>query len=312
MRSSRTTTHDVAGSTPLPGALGARGNASFNATGYLFITFLSILCIVPFLLVVTGSFTENASIRIDGYRLIPKVLSLEAYKVALRYPDEVARAYGITVSLTLCGSLLGLFLTAMTAYVLVRKDFKYRNRFALYFYFTTLFSGGLVPWYILIVRYLHLKNSFLALLVPPLFSVFEIIVMRSFMKSVPEALAESVKMDGGGEFLIFSRLYLPLSKPALATIGLFIGLRYWNEWYHALFFISNKKMFPLQFYLYNILTGMEFNGRASATAGLTNQSYPMDSFKCAMTVIATGPIIILYPFLQKYFVKGLTVGAVKG
>ncbi len=284
----------------------------FSAAGYAFVTIVASLCVVPFVLVVTGSFTDNASIQIYGYRFVPKVFSLEAYRFAFRQPREIINAYAVTVSLTVCGSLLGLFLTAMTSYVLVRRSFRYRNAFALYFYFTTLFSGGLVPWYILMVRYLKLKDSYLALLLPMLFSVFDIIVMRSFMKSVPETLAESARIDGAGEFRIFTQVYIPLSTPALATIGLFIALRYWNDWYNALFFINSRKLFPLQFYLYKILSGMEFAQRASSTAGFVNQSYPAESFKLAMTVIATGPIILLYPFLQRYFVKGMTIGAIKG
>lgn len=284
----------------------------FDMISYTFVLGFSLLCILPFLLVISGSFTSESSIHMDGYRFWPKEFSLDAYIVAFATPEKIIRAYGVTTSLTVCGSLLGLFIIAMTAYALQKPGFKYRNIFSLYFYFTTLFNGGLVPWYILMVRYLHLKNSYLALLFPALLSVFDIIVMRSFMKSIPESLAESAKIDGAGDFRIFVRIYLPLTKPALATIGLFIGLRYWNDWYSAMLFITDQTKFTLQFYLYNMLTSMEFAANNAKGAGILLKEYPAESFKLAMTVVATGPIIFLYPFVQKYFVKGLTIGAVKG
>lgn len=289
-----------------------RDKVLFHSTGYLFITLMSVICLVPFIMVISGSFSDEKTIITEGYRLIPKQFSILAYKLAFRYPVEILRAYGVTVSLAACGTLLGLFVTSMTAFALMRPNFKYRNIFSLYFYFTTLFSAGLVPWYILMIKYLHMKNSYLALLLPQLIHIFDIILMRSFMKSVPEALAESAKIDGAGEFFIYTRIYLPLSKPALATIGLFIALRYWNDWYLALLYISKPELFPLQFYLYKLLTNIEYAQRSAAQASIVFESYPTQTFKLAMTVVATGPIILLYPFVQKYFIRGLIVGAVKG
>lgn len=284
----------------------------FDIISYLTIILVTLFCLIPFILVISGSFTSERSIHADGYWFWPKEFSLDAYDRALKNPAVILRAYGVTVLLTLFGSILGLFLTSLTSFALQRPNFKYRNFFALYFYFTTLFTGGLVPFYILMIKYLHLKDSYLALLFPYLFTVFDIIVMRSFMKSIPEALSESAKIDGAGEFTIFIRIYFPLSKPALATVGLFIALRYWNDWYTPMLFISDEKMYPLQYLLYNMLTKIEFAMRASQTGGVVIQSFPTEAFKLAMTVIATGPIVLLYPFLQKYFIRGLTVGAVKG
>jgi putative aldouronate transport system permease protein len=284
----------------------------FNFVGYIAIITFSLLCIIPFILVISGSFSSESSIHIYGYRFWPKEFSLDAYRVVLATPMVIVKAYTVTILLTICGTILGLFICTMTAYVLQRSQFKYRNAFAMFFYFTTLFSGGLVPWYILMVRYLHLKNSYLALLFPPLLAVFDIIIMRSFMKSVPEALAESAKIDGAGEFRIFFSIYLPLSKPALATVGLFIALRYWNDWYNAMLFISDTKMYPLQFYLYSMLTSMQNAANAASGAGVVVKVYPSETFKLAMTVVATGPILLVYPFVQKYFIRGLTIGAVKG
>jgi putative aldouronate transport system permease protein len=203
----------------------------------------------------------------------------------------------------------------MTAYVLTRKDFEWRNKVSFYFYFTTLFSGGLVPWYILMVKYFHLKDSYLALLLPPLLSVFNMLVMKSYMSGIPDAITESAKIDGAGDFRIFAKLILPLAKPALATIGLFIALGYWNDWYNSMLFIQNEKLYSLQYFLYKIVNNVEaYKNILSQTGGSVNVKIdmPSESLKMALTVIVTGPIILLYPFVQKYFVQGITIGAVKG
>ncbi len=300
---------------PRPSAARARASghgALFDAVGYAITGIFAAICALPILLIVSGSFTSEHSIHTDGYRLWPREISLDGYAFAFSAPAPILRSYAVTAVLTATGTLLGLFICAMTAYALQRPRFRSRNGFAFYFYFTTLFSGGLVPWYILMVRYLHMKNSFLSLLLPPLVYVFDIIVMRSFMRSVPEALHESARMDGAGEFLIFARVYMPVSTPALATVGLFIALRFWNDWYNALLFISTDRMFPLQYRLYTMLVNIEYATKAAQDAGIYMRSYPLESFKLAMTVIATGPIIFLYPFVQRYFIKGLTLGAIKG
>lgn len=285
---------------------------AFNILGGIFIFFIALFCIIPIIMLVSGSFTSQAAIIKEGYRLIPREFALEAYKIIFESPLSVLRAYAITIFVTTTGTLLGLFITAMTGYVLSCKDFKYRDHFSFFFYFTTIFSGGLVPWYIMVVRYLHLKNTILALIIPMLLNVLFIIIMRSFMKNIPDSISESAKIDGAGDFQIFIKLILPLSKPVLATIGLFIALNYWNDWFMALMFIDNDKLYPLQYFLYAILSKMDFINVAAAQSGIPVPSMPSESFKLAMTVVATGPIVFLYPFVQKYFVKGITVGAVKG
>lgn len=281
--------------------------------GYSIITILAAFCLIPFWLVVSASFSQEASITEHGFRLIPAVFSTEAYSVLFKYPGQMLRAYGITIAVTVIGTVLGLFLTSMTAYVLSRKDFKWRNKFSFFFFFTTLFSGGLVPWYLMIVNYLHLKDTLLVLILPMLLNVFYIIVMKSFMNSIPEAITESAKIDGAGDFRIYMQLILPLAKPALATIGLFIALAYWNDWYNALLFISNDKLMPLQYYLYKMLGNMDGMRKAMMQSGVAVAvNLPTESLKMAMTLVATGPILLAYPFIQRYFVKGLTIGAVKG
>lgn len=199
----------------------------------------------------------------------------------------------------------------MTAYVLSRKDFEWRNKFSFFFYFTTIFNGGLVPWYILCVRYLKFNDNILGLLLPFMLSVFNILVMKSFMNSIPTAIIESAKIEGANDFMIFI-LILPLLKPALATIGLFIALMYWNDWFLSYIFMQNQKLFSLQYYLYKIVAGAEALKRLTNVPGRENVIVPTESLKLAMTIITTGPIIMLYPFVQRYFVAGLTIGAVKG
>ncbi|OME76880.1 sugar ABC transporter permease [Paenibacillus sp. FSL A5-0031] len=285
----------------------------FYAIGYTALVMLALLCIVPFILILSSSLTDESKIVVDGFQLFPSEFSLEAYKILFKYPDQMINAYIVTIAVTAIGTIAGLFLTSMTAYCLSRKDFKWRNHFSFYFFFTTLFSGGLVPWYLLIVNYLHMKDTALALIVPLLFNVFYIIVMKSFMSGIPEAITESAKIDGAGDFLIFMRLILPLSKPALATIGLFLALGYWNDWYNALLFISNEKLMPLQYYLYKMLGNMDGMRKAMMGSGaVVTTSLPTEGLKMAMTIVASGPILIAYPFVQKYFVRGLTIGAVKG
>ncbi|WP_374043646.1 carbohydrate ABC transporter permease [uncultured Paenibacillus sp.] len=281
--------------------------------GTIALTLLAVFCLFPFILVISSSFTEESKIIEDGFQLIPTAFSLEAYSILFKYPQEMLKAYGVTISVTLLGTLFGLFLTSMTAYVLARKDFKWRSHFSFFFFFTTLFSGGLVPWYLLIVNYLDLKDTLIVLILPMLMNVFYIIVMKSFMSSIPEAIIESAKIDGAGDFQIFLRFVIPLSKPALATIGLFIALGYWNDWYNALLFISNSDLMPLQYYLYRLLGNMDGMRKAMMAAGaVASSDIPTESLKMAMTIVATGPIMIAYPFIQRYFVQGLTIGAVKG
>lgn len=290
---------------------------AFNIISYTVITIVALICLIPFLMVLIGSFTSEKEIIANGFSFFPKQFSIEAYKTALKEPMAILRAYGVTASLTVFGTAIGLFIVAMTGYVLQRKDFEWRNKVSFFFYFTTLFSGGLVPWYILMVKYLGLKDSYLALLLPPLLSVFNIIIMKSYMSGIPQALTESAKIDGAGDFTIFMKIILPLAKPPLATIGMFIALGYWNDWYNSMLFINNENLYSLQYYLYKIVNNIEAYKTILAQAGGGTSlgstiNMPSESLKMALTIIVTGPIILVYPFIQKYFVSGVTIGAVKG
>lgn len=289
---------------------------ALNIIAYIVILLVTILCLVPFLLILSGSFSSEESVIAEGFSIFPREFSLEAYKTVFQQPDVIIRSYLTTIGVTLVGTALGLFMTAMTAYVLQRKDFAWRNRFSFFFYFTTLFSGGLVPFYILMIQYLHLKNNYLALILPLCFSVFNLLMMRNFMSGIPAELTEAARIDGCGDFGIFLKIIIPLSKASLATIGLFMVLAYWNDWYNPMLYVDNENMYTLQYFLYQKVNSIEAYKQIIAQQGGSSAasmiSMPTQTLKMALTIVVTGPIILAYPIVQKYFVQGITVGAVKG
>lgn len=288
-----------------------RSTVVFNIFGYLIISLAAIFCLFPLILIVSGSFTENTVLMRQGYKLWPSEFSLSAYQQLFLYPEGILAAYGNTIVVTIVGTLTGLWIISMTGYVLQRKDFRYRNRISFLIYFTTIFGGGLVPWYIMLSKYLHMTNTYMARIFPLLMTPFLIILMRTFIStSVPGEVIESAKIDGAGDFRIYSRVVLPIIGPGLATVGLFLALGYWNDWYLTSLFITKKSMYSLQYYLYDMLNSARFAQEMGIYMG--DVQLPTESIKMAMVVIVTGPIIFLYPFVQRYFVTGITVGSVKG
>lgn len=285
---------------------------AFHGISYLFITLIAVTCLLPFILIISGSFTAEQTIRLEGYSLFPKVTSTEAYSIIFRSPQKVLNAYGISAFITVTGTVASLFFTTMTAYVLSRKDFKYRNQISFLFYFTTLFNGGMISTYIFFIQYLHLKDNLLALILPAMVNVFYLLIMRSFVSAIPIALVESAKIDGAGEFRTFIQIVFPLLKSGLATVGLLIALGYWNDWYNAMLYINTETKYPLQYMLYDLQMRTQALARIASQVGIRASNLPSNSLKMAMAVVATGPIIFLYPFVQKYFVKGITIGSVKG
>lgn len=281
--------------------------------GYGCIGLFALCCLLPFVLILSSSFTSEKAIMESGFALWPKEFSTFAYEIVFRNPRLIIGSYVVTMGITIVGTAVGLFIVAMTGYALQRADFLYRNKISFYIYFTTLFSGGLVPFYLLITQYLDLKDNYLAVLLPGLLSPFLIIMMKAFTKSIPHEITESAKMDGAGDFTIFLKLILPMSTPALATIGLFIALGYWNEWYNAMLFLSpNMEYRPLQLFLYNVITSADFIRNSAAASNVAPQEIPLESMKMATAVVATGPVILFYPFVQRFFIQGITIGAVKG
>jgi putative aldouronate transport system permease protein len=284
----------------------------FQLIAYSTIVFFSIFCLLPFWLIVSGSVTSENEIISEGFKIWPNHFSLEAFKAVFSTPEQIFTAYGVTIGLTVTGTVFGLFLTSMAGYVLARADFKFRDPIAFFIYFTTLFSGGLIPWYILMVKYLDLKDSYLSMLLPLLVSAWNIILMKNFMKAIPDSIIESARIDGAGDFRIYARIIMPLAIPGLATIGLFLALGYWNDWFSASLFMTTDAKFPLQYLLYKILASAAVLKTNVANNISISSAPPTETLKMAVAVIATGPIVFLYPFAQKYFVKGLTIGAVKG
>ena len=286
----------------------------FNILAYTLVTLFALLCVIPFYLIVIGSFTKESTIVTQGYSFFLNAsnFSLEAYKMALKNPESIVHAYGITIFVTVVGTVISIFITTMTGYVLSRPDFPWRNGISFFFFFTTLFSGGLVPWYLLCTTYLHFTNHIYSLIIPGLFSVWNMIIAKSFMKGIPFELTEAAKIDGAGDFFIYLLIIMPMAKPLVATLTLFVALAYWNDWYNCMLFMSTGDNWNLQYTLQNILNSSEALKRIANQTGMQVGQMPSEGLKLSMTVIATGPIVLLYPFLQKYFVKGLTLGAVKG
>ena len=292
----------------------SRDKIIFAVISYTLIALFALACVIPFYLIIVGSCTSEHSILTEGYSFLVTAdrFSLAGYDTALKNPMEILRAYGVTIFVTVLGTVLSIFLMTMTGYVLSRKDFPWKNGFSFFFFFTTLFNGGLVPWYLLCTQTFQFNNKLYALIIPGLFSVWNMIIAKSFMKGIPYEMVEAAKVDGAGDFCIYYKIMIPMAKPLIATLGLFTALAYWNDWYNCMLFINDNRFWNLQYTLQNILNSSEALKRIAALTGQQVQQLPSESMKMAMTVIATGPIILLYPFLQKYFVKGLTIGAVKG
>lgn len=288
-----------------------------HTIAYLFAGMVALLCLIPFVMIVSASFSSEAAITANGFSLLPQDFTLEAYKTVFQEPMVIIRAYGNTIMLTITGTVIGLILQTMTAYVLSRKDFEWRNKFSFFFYFTTLFSGGLVPTYILYSRTLNLRDSYLALLLPLVLSVYNLLVMKSYIIGIPDSLIDAAKIDGCGEVRTLFSVVMPLIKPALATVGLFIALAYWNDWYSAMLYINNEEMYPLQYFLYRQVNNIEAYKKILANNAISGQaisamSLPTQTLKMALTVVVTGPIVLAFPLVQKHFVQGITIGAVKG
>ncbi len=290
---------------------------TLNIIAYTFCGGMALMCLIPFLMILAGSFSAEAAITQNGFSLWVQDFSLEAYKTVFKDPSVVFKAYGVTICLTAIGTITGLLLQTMTAYVLSRKDFEWRNGFSFFFYFTTLFSGGLVPTFVLYTQTLSLQNNYLALLLPLVFSVYNLLIMKSYITAIPDSLIDAAKIDGCGEVRTLFQVIMPLIQPALATVGLFIALAYWNDWYNAMLYIKSEDKYPLQYFLYQQVNNIEaykklISNNAVNSSVVSAMSLPTQTLKMALTIVVTGPIILAFPMVQKYFVQGITIGAVKG
>ena len=290
-----------------------KAEIAFDVITYVFLTLGSIICVLPFIIILSGSFTDDYTIVTQGYSVLPRNLTLAAYKTIFKAPKDILQAYKMTFYYTIVGTGLGLLMITLTAYVISRKEFKYRNTLSFLIYFTSIFGGGMIPWYLMYANVLNLKGSTFAIWFPALMSPFLVILMRTFISgSVPDAITESAKIDGAGHLTIFFKIVLPVLGPGLATIGLFLALGYWNDWYRSSMFSTNSETWELQFYLYDLLNATTAMKQMAQNASISTADLPTQSVKLAMAVVATGPVLLFYPFVQRFFVSGITVGAVKG
>ena len=282
---------------------------------HLFVIVFSFICLYPFLMVVGGSLMTNSEVMNGGFRVFPKEPTLASYKMLLGNGNLILNGYKITITVTVVGTFLAVVVNGMMGYVLSRRNMAGRRILNLYVLLTMLFSGGMVPWYMICTKYLHLQNSIWALIVPSIVGAWNIYLIRNYFSGIPEELWESGKLDGASEFTIFSRIYLPLGKPVIATVVLFAALGYWNDWWLGLMLIDRTELQPLQMLLRTMMSNIQFlqtMSQQSSEVQALLASVPGDGVKMAMVIVTTGPIILLYPIVQKYFMKGIMVGAVKG
>lgn len=274
---------------------------------------VTVIMVYPLLLVVSISLSQEDSVVKHGYRFIPQRFSLDGYAAVFKHPGVLLHAYSMTIIVTVLGTLAGLLLTAMIAYVISRREYRYRKTTTLFVVFTMLFNGGLVPFYILIVKYLHMKDTLWVLIIPYLINPFYVMIMKGFLDRMPAEVIESAKIDGAGEYRAFFTIVLPLSTPALATVGLFISFIYWNDWWLGLLFIDRDKLVPLQLLLYRTMNSIEFYAANSQhlSGSVDVTKFPSLTTRMALAVLGAGPMLFIFPFFQRYFVRGLTVGSLK-
>ena len=277
----------------------------------------SLVFILPFVLIISASFSDEQTLLSEGYKLIPSVFSTEAYKYVFRNPQQLLDSYKVTIIYSIVATVLGVVVMAMLAYPLSRPNYKYKKIATFFIFFTMLFSGGLIPTYIWITRYLHLGDTIWVYILPCLVNAFHVIVIRSFFQGLPQALMESAKIDGASELQTFFKIVMPLSKPVIATISLLTLLSRWNDWNTALIYIKSSNLYSLQYLLQKILREAEFVKNMADSSPVTGvdldlSNLPSVTIRFAMCMVAAGPMLIIFPFFQKYFAKGLTVGAVKG
>ncbi len=280
---------------------------------------VTLMVVLPCLLVFVSSITdENVLIR-NGYSFFPEKISFYAYQYIIRQGDKILRAYGVTILATFLGTILNVAMSALMAYPLSVRTLPYRRGITFFIFFTMLFNGGLVPTYLMYVNYFHIKNTLWALVIPNLLlSANNVLMIRSYyMTSIPDALFEAAKIDGAGHLRIFLSLVLPLGKPILVTMGLFSGLAYWNDWTNGLYYLSGnagQKLYSIQNLLNQMITDIQYlaSGKVAGNIGAEVAKLPATSIRMAIAFIAMLPLFIIYPFLQKYFAEGITLGAVKG
>lgn len=288
----------------------------FQIFAHILMLLLCICCLFPFLLLIVSSFSDEQTLIREGYSIIPRSFSLAAYQYIFRNAATIFRAYGTTIFVTVVGTVINIILTTLLAYPLSRKDLPHRNVWSFLVFFTMLFNGGLVPSYIMWTQYFHIKNSYAALIVPALMmGAFYVIMMRTNLaQNIPEEVLEAARIDGAGEWKILGRIVLPMSLPIVATLMLLVGLAYWNDWMNGLYYLTKTKYYTIQVLLNAMLQDLQvlLSSSSAAASNVDLSAMPSTSIKMAIAVVGAIPVLCIYPFFQKYFVKGITIGAVKG
>ncbi|WP_245850759.1 carbohydrate ABC transporter permease [Paenibacillus herberti] len=289
------------------------GDKLVISLAYCLIGLFALVCLYPLILTLSVSFSAEQEVTRNGYSILPQSPTIDTYKyIFVNSGAKILKSYGVTIFITVVGTISALLITSMISFAISIKKLRYRNIIAFISNFTIIFSAGLIPWYMVSVNYYGLKNSILALIIPSVFSVWNMFLMRTFFASISPSMYEAAEIDGANYFTIYVKIALPLSKTALLTVGLMYALNYWNDWWNALIFINEKDLFPLQYYLYSILSNVNAISSGRIPTGASGSiTLPAETVKMAVTVITIGPIIFLYPYIQKYFVHGIMAGAIK-
>lgn len=286
--------------------------------GMTVVIIFSFMCLFPLWAVISISFSNERYISYNGYTLIPPDLSLDAYKWVFQNSGILLiRAYVITIFVTVFGTILSLFTMSLMAFAISRNDFAWKRQLSFFAYFTLLFNGGLVPTYMVIARLLNLKDTIWVLILPYVMNAWNLLLMRTFFKNIPAELFESAEIDGASDCKIYSSIVLPLGRPAFAAIGILVALKYWNDWWLPLLYINNVRLTNLQFMLYRIMANLQAITELAqlgihAYSTIDYSQIPGETMRMAMCVIVAGPMLIIFPFFQKHFARGLTAGSIKG
>ncbi len=291
----------------------SKADKIMSCLAYLFIGFIALACFIPLIMVVSVSVSNNTEVLQKGYSILPRAFTLDTYIYLFAHSGvRILRSYIVTIFVTVVGCVTAMIITSMCSFALSIKTLKYRNVIAYFCNLTIIFSAGLIPWYYVCVNWYGFSNNFRALIVPQIVNVFNMFLLRTYFEQVPVSLYDSARIDGAGYFKIWMSIAVPLTKTGMMTVGMMFALSYWNDWWNALMFVDDRDFFPLQYYLYNILSNVNAisSGRIPAGAA-ANIALPSETVKMAVTIVTIGPIIFLYPFVQKYFVNGIMTGAVK-
>ena len=289
-------------------------NKTLNIVLHIFFIIFCVLCIIPVLMALSASFSSEGAIVSHGYSILPKEISLDGYKYVFSAGQSIISAYAITIITVAAGVLCGVLATAMYAYVISRKDFEHGKFFLIFVFFTQLFNGGMVAAYIINTQALHLTNTPIILMITCAFSSWNVLVLKSFFtSSVPFSIIEAGTIDGANEYKIFFQLVMPISLPGIATIALFITLDKWNDWMTPMLYITDKRLYTLSFLLQSMLTNIQQMLEDAQSSGVASdmEKIPSESARMALCMVALGPMLVIYPFFQKYFIQGMTIGIVK-